>query len=214
MTAWPGPTQREPPRGRSEPLAARRGSSSPRVRYTRARPDRKKPLSRPWRTPRRAATAGAGAAAMPGTRAVGPTTAAPSAPRVVAPGLRPQIEQRQGVRGTRDGAAEARVRGAAAAAHLLAVPKAAPRRPLVGWRGGQRPRLKQRALGHSHGMGAVESGWRSRRSRWTSTRTGRWRLARRMEQARTFVASKRWILRCFRRAQPPPRRQIGQAGAG
>ena len=211
MTAWPGPTQREPPRGRSEPLAARRGSSSPRVRYTRARPDRKKPLSRPWRTPRRAATAGAGAAAMPGTRAVGPTTAAPSAPRVVAPAATNRASP--GVRGTRDGAAEARVRGVAAAAHLLAVPKAAPRRPLVGWRGGQRPRLKQRALGHSHGVGAVESGEHSMAPCWTSTRTDRWRLARRMGRARTFVASKRWFLRCFRRAWWLPRRQVGQAGA-
>ena len=149
---------------------------------------------------------------MPGTRAVGPTTAAPSAPRVVAPAATNRAPQ--GVRGTRDGAAEARVRGVAAAAHLLAVPKAAPRRPLVGWRGGQRPRLKQRALGHSHGMGVVESGWRSRRSRWTKTRTGRWRLAWRLGRARTFVASKRWFVRYFRRAQPLPRRQFGEAGAG
>ena len=183
----PGPARREPPRGRSEPLAARRGSSRPCARYTQARPDPQKPLSRPWRTPKRAATAGAGAAATPGTLAVGPTQAAPSAARIVAPVATNRAGR--GVKGARDGADEARVRGVAAAAHLLAVPKAAPRRPLVGWRGGQRARLKQRALGRSHGVGAVESGWRSSAQQVDLTRTGRWRLARRMEQARTFIPS-------------------------
>ena len=126
-------------------------SRHPCARYTRARPDPQKPLSRPWRTPKRAATAGAGAAATPGMLAVGPTQAAPSAARIVAPVATNRAGR--GVKGARDGADEARVRGVAAAAHLLAVPKAAPRRPLVGWRGVGAPDSKHALLGRSHGMG-------------------------------------------------------------
>ena len=117
------------------------------------------PLWQLWRALAAAAAAVAAAEGTPGTRAVGLPPSARSGTRTVAPESTEQATQ--AVSRAKDGAVGARFRALAAAAHLRAAPKAAPRRPLVGWRGGQRPRLKQRALGRSHGVGAVESGWRS-----------------------------------------------------
>jgi len=96
--------------------------------------------SRAWAT-ERAARAAVAAAATPGTRAVGPTPTACSATRMLGPQsphashscLRCPIPWRYAHR----------VRPSEATARLPAVPKAAPRRPLMGWRGEQRPRRKQ-----------------------------------------------------------------------
>ena len=137
------------------------------------------------------ARAAAAAAAMtptatPGTRAVGPPPSARSAMHIVVPVSTDRPHR--GVSSTQGGADEARVRGVQAAAHLPAVPKAAPSRPLVGWRRGAARPTQISSCRRSHSTGAVGSGCTHAEHTWARGWCGGRKYARRLGRARTFIA--------------------------